>query len=98
MLTSEHDALIITQTADVWKVSRDAQTIAVIERAWDDYHWFLFLADAEGELVCHGALRRVAYFKACVRLWVRRCGGNLVRCSTALSMKNFAVRRMYAIR
>lgn len=85
MLTSEHHALSITQTADYWKVSRGANTIAVIERAWDDYHWLLFVTDAEGELVCHGAYCKVAYLKACVRIWTRRNSLAVARRSNALS-------------
>ena len=83
MLFSMHTpALIVTQSADIWKVTRDGQTIAVIERAWDDCHWLLFLADREGELVCQNAYRRVAALKACLRLMARRNGGRLAQRSS----------------
>lgn len=83
MLFSMHTpALIVTQSADIWKVTRDGQTIAVIERAWDDCNWLLFLADAEGHLVCQNAYRRVAALKACLRLMARRNGGRLAQRSS----------------
>lgn len=65
------DTFVISQTADVWRLSRSRQTLAIIERSWDDYHWLLFLADADGELVCRNAYRRTATLKACLRLWAQ---------------------------
>lgn len=64
-------ALVITKTADVWTLTRDGSAVAVIERAWDDFHWLLFLADPDGELVGGHAYRRVAALKAHVRLWAQ---------------------------
>lgn len=65
-------ALIVSQSSDLWQVSRDGQPLAVIERAWDDHHWLLFLADADGELVCRNAYLKTSALKACLRLWARR--------------------------
>lgn len=62
----------VSATSDYWQLKRRGKPLAIIERAWDDYHWLLFLADADGELVCQNAYRRVATLKACLRLWVQR--------------------------
>ena len=53
------NAITVSQTADLWHLQRNGQTLAVIERAWDDHHWLLFLADGHGELVCQGAVGRI---------------------------------------
>ncbi len=74
--------LIVTQSADIWKVTRDGRPIAVIERAWDDYHWLLFLADAEGHLVYRNAYYRVAALKACLLIMARRIGARIAKSSS----------------
>lgn len=66
------NAITVSQTADLWHLQRNGQTLAVIERAWDDHHWLLFLADGHGELVCQGAVGRIVTLKVCLTLWARR--------------------------
>ena len=75
-------ALVVTQTADIWQITRDGLTVAVIERAWDDYHWLLFLADAEGHLVYQNAYYRVAALKVCLLLMARRNGARIAKLSS----------------
>lgn len=74
--------LTVTQSADIWKVTRDGRPVAVIERAWDDYHWLLFLADAEGHLVYQNAYYRVAALKVCLLLMARRNGARIAKKSS----------------
>lgn len=69
------NAITVSQTADLWHLQRNGQTLAAIERAWDEHHWFVFLADASGQLAFQGAHRRLAALKTCLRLWARRHTG-----------------------
>ncbi len=71
------NAITVNQTADLWHLQRNGQTLAVIERSWDDRIWFVFLADASGQLVFNGAPGRLAALKTCLRLWARRHTGHL---------------------
>lgn len=61
----------VTQSNEVWRLMRQGHTISVIERAWDDLHWLLFLADADGDLRLSGTYRYTAALKAHLRLWAR---------------------------
>ena len=61
-----------TDTNELWQLTRQGRVLAIIERAWDDQHWLLFLSDAADELLCSGAYRRTATLKAVLRLWARR--------------------------
>lgn len=70
------DVLCVTQSGYVWRLERRGQLLAIIEPAWDDHHWLLFIPDETGELVCLGARRRVAALKAFLRLWTRRTLAN----------------------
>lgn len=72
-------AILVTQTADIWQITHNGQTVAVIERAWDDYHWLLFLADAERHLVYQNAYYRVAALKVCFLLMARRNGAPIAK-------------------
>ncbi len=71
------NAITVSQTVDLWHLKRDGQTLAVIERAWDGRNWFVFLADASGQLVFHGAHGRIATLKTCLRIWARRNAGRV---------------------
>lgn len=72
MQTRHLNAFTVTQSQNVWQLNRGGKPLAVIERAWDDHHWLLFLSDTAGELVCAGVYRYTATLKACLRLWARR--------------------------
>lgn len=61
-----------TQSNEIWQLARQGRVLAVIEQAWDDQHWLLFLPDAAGKLTCNGAHRRIAALKVCLRLWAER--------------------------
>lgn len=61
-----------TDTNELWQLTRQGRVLAIIERAWDDQHWLLFLSGAADELLCSGAYRRTATLKAVLRLWARR--------------------------
>lgn len=76
-MSTPRDAIAVTQAAEVWQLTRNWQTLAVIERAWDDHHWLLFLADGHGELVCQGAVGRIASRKTCLTMWARRNSGTI---------------------
>lgn len=72
LVSTPQDAIAVTQSAEVWQLTRNGQPLAVIERAWDDHRWFLFLADLHGELVCQGAVECIATRKTCLTMWARR--------------------------
>lgn len=61
-----------TLSPDVWTLTGRGNVLAIIEPAWDDHHWLLFLRDAAGDLSFSGAYRRIATLKACLRLRARR--------------------------
>jgi hypothetical protein len=51
--------------------------VAVIERAWDERNWFVFFANASGQLVFRGTHGRVATLKSCLRMWARCNAGSV---------------------
>lgn len=70
--TFNDDCIHVSQSDNVWKLNRNGHTVAVIERAWDDVHWLLFIVDDIGELACKGAYRHLPTIKTCLRIWTRR--------------------------
>lgn len=60
------------QLHEVWQLTRQGRVLVIIERAWDDHHWHLFLPDAAGEPAFSSVHRRIAALKVCLRLWARR--------------------------
>lgn len=75
--TTHANTIAVSHSLDLWQLNKDGQTLAVIERAWDDRNWLVFLADASGQLVFHGAYGRIATLKTCLRIWARRNAGRV---------------------